>query len=582
MKSRAILPALLSFVLGYSLFSCHKSEVKPSLALSSTSIFLDSTVGAEDTFSIHSNVPWKITVSPEAATSWLQLSPTSGNGNAVIKLTVTGQNSSVTQPVTLTLEATGNANVPSQTITLAQKGSIQTDSTTATLAGTPSVDTISIMTGLAWKATPSASWIHVDTVQGAGSYKLKISADTNRTGADQKGTVTLSSLNNPSAGAVTINVTQKGYYAILGFSPMSGKKGATVTLNGYFPDNFTVTMNASSPATIVSHTATQIVCTLPANATGGYFFVNIPGILPPPVSKQQFTIISNSDWKKLSDNSPGFSTNAQSAVVYTYNGNLYFGFANIGDYNFYRLDTTSYQWKVAFTMPSSVTVSQAPLYFIINNKLYVGGGYDEHAVAWYEYDMTQDGSSPSAWRQLTSMPEAMLYGTAFAVGGTGYISPGLFTPAGNNLLYKFTTSGPTDPGTWTSLGPLNVQDGPAAAFVIGNTVYTGGGTDATLSSDMSQTFFTLNPPSTALTQIAKCPTTFVGPGQRFSPWTVGNMAYMYDQMNRALLSYDPAANSWAIISTIPDTITTRLEYATLFNGHTLVWSDQGSFYEYAP
>jgi hypothetical protein len=582
MKPRAILSALFCLVLGYSLFSCHKSEVKPSLALSSTSLFLDSTIGAVDTFSIHSNVSWKITVSPAAATSWLQLSQTSGNGNAVIKLTITGQNSTVTQLVTLTLEAAGNANVPPQTITLAQKGSIQTDSTTATLAGAPSVDTISIITGLAWKATPSAPWIHVDTVQGAGSYKLKISADTNRTGADQKGTVTLASLNNPTLGAVTINVTQKAYYAILSFSPTSGKVGATVTLNGYFPDNFTVTMNASSPATIVSHTATQIVCTLPTDATGGYFFVNIPGVLPPPVSKQQFTITYGSDWKKLSDNSPGFATNAQNSVIYTYNGNLYFGFGNTGDHRFYRLDTTSYQWKLAFYIPNTVQVWQIPLYFIVNNKLYVGGGYDPTALAWYEYDMTQDGSSPSAWRQLTSMPEAMLYGTAFAVGGTGYISPGLFTPAGNNLLYKFTTTGPTDPGTWTSLGPLNVQDGPAAAFVIGNTVYTGGGTDATLSSDMSQTFFTLNPPSTTLTQIAKCPTTNGTPGQRFSTWTVGNMAYLYDQMSRSLLSYDPTSNNWTTISTIPNNITTRLEYAALFNGHTLVWSDTGSFYEYAP
>ncbi|HVU97655.1 MAG TPA: BACON domain-containing carbohydrate-binding protein [Puia sp.] len=582
MKPRATLFALFCLALGHFLSSCHKNEFKPSLTLSTTDLLLDSTVGAVDTFSITSNVSWKLTVSPAAATGWLQLSQTSGNNSAIIRVTITGSNTNVTQPITFTLEATGNANLPSQTITLGQKGSLQVSGASITLDGTPTTDTVTVNTGLVWKAATSASWIRLDTTQAAGTYRLKISADTNRTGAAQSGTVTLTPVNNTSASAVTINVTQKPFYAILNFFPLSGKAGTTITLNGYFPPIFTVTMNNSSAATIISHSAAQIVCTLPADATGGYLFVNIPGVLPPPVSTQQFTVLS--DWKKLSDNSPGFSTNNQPSVVYPYGGNLYFGWGSTGDRTIYRLDTTNYQWVSAITIPASVQVVQDPVWFIINNKLYVGGGYDATARSFYEYDMTQ-GNSPAAWRQLTSLPESMLNGSGFAVGGTGYIQSGVFSPAGNNLLYQFSTTGSSDPGTWTALGPLNVKDGPAASVVVGNTVYIGGG-NATAIDDPSigNVIFGLNPPSTTLTAIASIPEPLsISSGQRFSTWTKGNTAYFYDDNIRTLFSYDPASNSWTKISTVPNSITTpMLDYATFFNGHTLVWNNTGAIFEYVP
>ena len=582
MKIHATFSALLFLFLGFFLFSCRKNETTPTLTVSTNSLMLDSTIGAVDTFSIKANVSWKLTVSPAAAASWLQLSQTSGSNSAVIKLTLSGSNNDVTQPVTITLEATGNANLPSQTVTVSQKGSLQVGVASINFAGTPGNDTVLINTGLAWKAAASASWIRLDTTQGAGVYKLNISVDTNRTGAVQNGTVTLTPLNNPTASVITINVTQKAYYAILNFSPTSGKLGSTITINGYFPPSFTVTMNNSSPATIVSHTATQIVCTVPADASGGYLFVNISGVLPPPVSTQQFTVLSN--WKKLSDNSPGFSANNQPSVVYTYAGNLYFGWGITGSHTIYRLDTTSYQWVSAITIPSSVQVVQAPTWFVINNKLYVGGGYDPSALSFYEYDMTQ-GNSPAAWRQLTSLPESMLNGSGFAVGGTGYIQSGVFSAAGNNIIYQFATSGPSDPGTWTPLGPLNIKDGPAASFVIGNTAYFGGGSATSITDpSMANAFFAMTPPSITVTPIATIPEPImISPGQRFSTWTVGSMAYLYDESNRTLFSYDPSGNSWTNISTVPNSATTSmLEYATLFNGHVLVWNSTGLLFEYAP
>jgi hypothetical protein len=372
--------------------------------------------------------------------------------------------------------------------------------TSITLAGTPTTDTITINTSLSWKATASASWIHLDTTQGAGIHQLKISADTNHTGNVQTGTVTLTPLNNSSVPAITVNVKQNVFN-----TPVTG-------------------------------------------------------------------------WQQLSDNTAGLSTNAQPSLVYTYNGNLYFGWGNTGSQTIYRLDTTNYHWVAAITVPSTVQVIQIPTYFIIGNKLYIGGGYSGTALSFYEYDMTQ-GNSAAAWRSLTPLPENMLNGAGFALGGYGYAQTGENTSVGNNMMYQFSTTGPSDPGTWTSLGALNVTNGPAASFIIGNTVYFGGGSANATDPALANTFFSMTPPSITLSTIASIPETVSpSPGQRFSTWTVGDIAYAYDSYNKTLFSYDPTANSWTQISTIPTT--SRVEYAAYYNGHVYAWSDTGAVWEY--
>lgn len=493
--------ALVFYVFALTLFACHKSESRPTLTTSDSAILLDSAIGAVSSFNITANVQWTLAVTPAAATNWLQVSQTTGTGNATIKLTITGHNTNVVQPVTLTVTATGSS-LPLQTITLSQQGALQASSTSITLPGTPATDTITINTGLAWKAAASASWIHLDTTQGAGVYQLKISADTNRTGNVQTGTVTLTALNNSSVAPVTINVKQNAYVA-----PIAG-------------------------------------------------------------------------WIQLSDNTAGLNTNNQPSLIYTYNGTLYFGWGNTSNQTIYSLDTTNYHWTPAITIPLSVQVIQYPTWYMLGTKLYIGGGYSNTALSWYEYDLTQ-GNNPSAWRTLTSLPESMLNGNGYAVGGTGYVQSGEFSSAGNNLLYTFSTSGPSDPGTWTTLGALNVEDGPAASFVLGNTVYFGGGS-ANAGPTMATAFFAMTPPAITLSAIAPIPEPAnPSPAQRFSTWTIGNIGYAYDLLNRTLFSYDPTANSWTQISTIPAPASGNLiVYATYYNGHVLAWDHTGAIYEY--
>lgn len=283
-------------------------------------------------------------------------------------------------------------------------------------------------------------------------------------------------------------------------------------------------------------------------------------------------------WRQLSDNTAGLSTNAQTSLIYTYNGNLYFGWGNTGNQTIYQLDTTNYHWVAAITIPSSVQVIQQPTYFILGSKLYIGGGYASTALSFYEYDMTQ-GNTAAAWRSLTPLPENMLNGAGFAFGGYGYVQTGENTAAGNNMMYKFSTTGASDPGTWTTLGALNVTDGPAASFIINNTVYFGGGSANATDPTLANAFFAITPPALTLTPIAAIPEPVSpSPGQRFSTWTVADTAYAYDSYTKTVYSYTPSGNSWTQLTTIPTT--SRVEYATYYNDHIYAWSDTGAVWEY--
>jgi hypothetical protein len=282
-------------------------------------------------------------------------------------------------------------------------------------------------------------------------------------------------------------------------------------------------------------------------------------------------------WKQLSDNTAGLSTNAQPSLVYTYNGNLYFGWGNTGNQTIYRLDTTNYHWVAAITIPSTVQVIQTPTYFILGSKLYVGGGYSTTALSFYEYDMTQ-GNNAAAWRSLTPLPENMLNGSGFALNGSGYVQTGENTPAGNNVLYQFSTAGSADPGTWTALGALGIT-GPLASFVIGNSVYFGCGAVFGVGPSFDNVFNRITPPSLQDAPTLPMPEPIqLGPGQRFSTWSIGNLGYVYDSYTLTLFSYDAIGYNWTTKATIPTTM--PVEYATYFNGHVYAWGDTGAVWEY--
>ena len=107
--------------------ACNKKD-NPSpppsgkISVSRTAIRVDTTLGATDTFVVHSTVPWTATLSPSTA-QWLRLDKTNGGiGDSVVRLTVLSNIGVVTsgQAATITIAATNNYKADPASVTVTQ------------------------------------------------------------------------------------------------------------------------------------------------------------------------------------------------------------------------------------------------------------------------------------------------------------------------------------------------------------------------------------------------------------------------------------------------------------------------------
>ena len=101
--------------------SCHKRDMatrfSEMLSLTKNTIILDGTSGSSDTFSIHSTLPWKASVS--SAANWLQVDKTWGEpGNTVIRITVSSSSPITPTSVTITFSSLTDCCVQPVTLTV--------------------------------------------------------------------------------------------------------------------------------------------------------------------------------------------------------------------------------------------------------------------------------------------------------------------------------------------------------------------------------------------------------------------------------------------------------------------------------
>ncbi len=136
----------------------------------------------------------------------------------------------------------------------------------------------------------------------------------------------------------------------------------------------------------------------------------------------------------------------------------------------------------------------------IGNTVYCIGGYTAnttggvHSALVQAYDIAAD-----TWTDLTSMPEAMAFSAAAAVGTNIYVFGGLdSTNTVRSTVYVFDTTAAAGLGAWDN--GLVETALPAARFsfaatAVGSTIYLGGGltsTTTTLAANYSDTFYAYN------------------------------------------------------------------------------------------
>ena len=182
---------------------------------------------------IESNATWEI----RGVEEWFTLSQTSGQGNATINITATGNSSENERSAILTVSGA----TTSGHVTIMQEGRSTNLTASATSLAYEAVggqQTLRLEGTASWTATASATWLTMDKISGQGTYDLLISCEANTQQSAREATITISYGALSKRQTITVTVSQQA--AVLPVLTMP----ASVTIGR---DQMTVSSTVTSP-----------------------------------------------------------------------------------------------------------------------------------------------------------------------------------------------------------------------------------------------------------------------------------------------------------------------------------------------
>ena len=212
---------------------------------------------------------------------------------------------------------------------------------------------------------------------------------------------------------------------------------------------------------------------------------------------------------------------------------------------FLSFSTYSQNWVQKAPLPSHIGIG-APVYFTINDKLYVGGGYtgNKSVNTFYEYNSLSD-----TWSQKANIPDSIYSGCYFSLNGKGYVVCGA-DPRLTNKVYAY------DPIT-DSWQTKNNFPGAArqnlSGFSLKGKGYLGGGFIG--GSSCSNEMWQYNDTTDSWRQMASIP----GPGRNgIFPIIINDLAYVGLGANSSatiwyadLYSFNPDSNTYTPVDSFP-------------------------------
>jgi hypothetical protein len=556
-----------------------KKDATPFLSIDPATALLDSTIGPATSFTVSSNIEWKLSVSPASASGWLQLDKTSGENTSVVQLTVIGKNNAAGQNVVITASPANGSNTPSATFTVSQNGFFNVDKQSLSIdAAAGSYDSFTVVTNMQWRITAVPYWIKLDTaLQAAGKMVVKMNAsEDNLTGAKRDGFITLTPISsNNSVQPVKLSVSQQLNWGIQRYSPAEGPVGTEVTLYGVFGANPAVYIS-DIKCNIISTSGNKIIVTIPSNAVGGKFMVKFDNNHILYSAPTAFTLRNGWNIRGRYTYDRNYAVNG---ITFTHNGSIYFGLGTgIADYTpagtnaIFKLDTSTFTWSQVTTLPSDMQPRRYPFCFILNNKVYIGGGSNGLHDVW-EYD-----PGNSTWRKMASIPDNGMQTMAFTAGNIAWVqSAGSPRHFSGSSMFTFTVSGPDDPGTWLFDANIDVTQNYTSSFTIdGKIGYFGGGYDMT-SAAFPTKFYRYDPLLPGVVAMQSLPKPAVTGQVKAPAFTVGNKGYILCQY-KDLYEYDAATNTWTLVSTIPGGNT--MYFAAAIGNRIFAWTSMGNIIEY--
>lgn len=139
------------------------------------------------TLMLKTNMKWEA----YASDSWIELSPTSGDGNAYVKVSVTANDSGKSRTGTVKFVADGK----SASVAISQAGgSLSVSPTTLEIVEGGGTKTLKLTTPSTWTATASDTWLKTTPESGSGDATLTVIVEANNSTSTRTGTITFTSV----------------------------------------------------------------------------------------------------------------------------------------------------------------------------------------------------------------------------------------------------------------------------------------------------------------------------------------------------------------------------------------------------
>ncbi len=187
------------------------------LTVSTHSLTLAASDNSIKKFNIVSNIEWQATSSK----SWLTVSPSDSTGNAEITVTASANSGVISRNAVITVSGSG---VQDQVINVTQtvdEPYLSVSTTTLTIiASAGSTQTFDIMSNISWNVTTDQPWLTANTMYGADSATITLTAEANTSGAERTATVFVAGNNVETQ---LISVTQDVLYLSINGTSASEK-----------------------------------------------------------------------------------------------------------------------------------------------------------------------------------------------------------------------------------------------------------------------------------------------------------------------------------------------------------------------
>ncbi|MCL2011932.1 MAG: IPT/TIG domain-containing protein [Cystobacterineae bacterium] len=249
----------VSMLLSLAFWACgpeKDDDDNPELRVDLASLHFGVSANQTKSFHIFSNTDWSLSTN---GADWLSVEPSSGNGNAEVRVTVLQANTGSTERSAQVLITAENLQ---ETVAITQSApglgpELRVDRTSLDFDAEAGSATLILQSNTPWSASCSENWCSLDMASGSGNRTVTVSVSANTSADDRYATVEITA---EGLEPLTVSIMQRAFNSELSVNPQSLHFASGDTAS----NNFNVSSNMAW-----SVRCTQDWCTVSEELTQG-------------------------------------------------------------------------------------------------------------------------------------------------------------------------------------------------------------------------------------------------------------------------------------------------------------------------